>query len=93
MNETLTAYERIALMGTRFKTYRRALGISQKRLHEITGVAMSTISLFENGKGQGMSISHFLLILDALDLEFDYESMIPEVRRKDLAKLWKEQNR
>ena len=93
MYNPLTAYETIALMGSRFKQYRRALGMSQKRLHEITGVAMSTISLFENGKGQGMSLSHFLLLIKALDLEFDYESIIPEVRKKDLAKLWKEQNR
>ena len=59
----MTNFDTIALLGQRFRTYRKALHISQRQLHEKTGVSLFTISSFENGKGQGLSLSHLLSLL------------------------------
>ena len=57
-----TPYESIVSLGEAFAKYRKSLKISQQRLHEMTGISIFTISQFENGKGQGLSLSHFLLL-------------------------------
>ena len=93
MNGQETVFDKIVKLGLRFKEYRKALGVSQRDLHRRTGVALSTISLFENGKGHGLSLSHFYLLLDALDLRIDSNAIIPEVFRSDLAKQWEKQNK
>ena len=93
MNEEENVFEKIVLLGRRFREYRKASGLSQRDLHKKTGVALSTISLFENGKGHGLSLSHFYLLLKALDLEMDPYEMIPDIFRGDLAKQWEKQNK
>ena len=93
MKEKETCFERICALGARYREYRRALGISQQDVHQKTGVALSTISLFENGKGQGMSLTHFYLLMDALDRDVDIDALIPEAHRSDLAKQWEQQNK
>ena len=93
MQELVTTYEKIVALGLRYKKYRKAVGISQQEIHRKSGVAMSTISLFENGKGQGLSLSHFSLMMEALDLEIDVNGLIPEAHRSNLAKLWEQQNK
>ena len=93
MDKIETVFDRIVALGMRFKEYRKALGLSQQDLHRKTGVALSTISLFENGKGQGLSLSHFYLLLEALDLDTDPGLMIPQASRTDLAGQWEKQNK
>lgn len=93
MDKLETVFDRIVALGMRFKEYRKALGLSQQDLHRKTGVALSTISLFENGKGQGLSLSHFYLLLEALDLGTDPGLMIPQASRTDLAGQWEKQNK
>ena len=93
MKDQENIFEKLVVLGLRFKEYRKALGVSQRDLHKKTGVALSTISLFENGKGHGLSLSHFFLLLDALDLEMDPDEIIPDVFRGDLAKQWEKQNK
>ena len=93
MDKFETVFDRIVGLGMRFKEYRKALGLSQQDLHRKTGVALSTISLFENGKGQGLSLSHFYLLLEALDLDTDPGLMIPQASRTDLAGQWEKQNK
>lgn len=88
-----TVFDMIVALGLRFKEYRKALGISQQDIHRKTGVALSTISLFENGKGQGLSLSHFYLMLEALDLVPDQNALIPNAFRSDLAGQWEKQNK
>ena len=61
-----TPYESIISLGEAFAKYRKSLKISQQRLHERTGISIFTISQFENGKGHGLSLSHFLLLMDAV---------------------------
>ena len=93
MYEQENVFDKIVVLGQRFKEYRKALGVSQRDLHKKTGVALSTISLFENGKGHGLSLSHFYLLLEALDLGIDSNVIIPDVFRGDLAKQWEKQNK
>ena len=93
MKDRENIFEKLVVLGLRFKEYRKALGVSQRDLHRKTGVALSTISLFENGKGHGLSLSHFYLLLDALDLEMDPDEIIPDIFRGDLAKQWEKQNK
>ena len=81
------------MLGRRFKEYRKALGFSQQDIHRKTGVALSTISLFENGKGHGLSLTHLYLLLDALDLEMEPDTIIPDAFRSDLAGQWEKQNK
>ena len=61
-----TPYESVVSLGEAFAKYRKSLKISQQRLHEMTGISIFTISQFENGKGHGLSLSHFLLLMDAV---------------------------
>lgn len=88
-----TCFDRIAALGVRYKAYRRAIGVSQQTVHRKTGVALSTISLFENGKGQGLSLAHFFLLMDALDLDIHAFDLVPDAHRSDLATMWKQQNK
>jgi toxin-antitoxin system, antitoxin component, xre family len=84
----MTNFDTIALFGQRFKNYRKALHISQQQLHKKTGVSLFTISSFENGKGQGISISHLLSLLNALDLGASFIDLIPEIPAIDPEKMW-----
>ena len=93
MSNLLTAFERIVLLGRHYKEYRKAIGLSQQDVHRKTGIALSTISLFENGKGQGLSLEHFYLLMDVLDLQIDETALIPVVHKSDLASLWEKQNK
>lgn len=88
-----TVFDIIVELGMRFKKYRKALGLSQQDIHRKTGVALSTISLFENGKGQGLSLSHFYLLLESIDLGLEPSLIIPDAFRSDLAKQWENQNK
>ena len=87
-----SSYEIIEELGKAYKKYRRSIGLSQKDIHDKTGVAMSTISSFENGKGQGLSLAHFASMLSALGLEDGLQGIVPEVLTIDLQKLWEKEN-
>ena len=84
----MTNFDTIALLGQRFKAYRKALHISQQQLHKKTGVSLFTISSFENGKGQGLSISHLLSLLNALEVGNTFMDLIPDIPSIDPEKLW-----
>ena len=92
-HSSLTPYESIASLGASFAKYRKSLKVSQQRLHEKTGISIFTISQFENGKGQGLSLSHFLLLLDAVGLDISLTNLIPIASVIDPEKIWKAQNR
>lgn len=88
-----TPYQSIVSLGEAFAKYRKSLRISQQRLHEKTGVSIFTISQFENGRGQGLSLSHFLLLLEAVGLDISLRGLIPPATDVDPEKLWKLQNK
>lgn len=86
-------YEFAAELGIAYGRYRRTIKVSQKKVHEATGVSIFTISAFENGKGQGLSLSHFLALLDAVGLRENLRDFFPEEYPYDLKKLWNKQNK
>ena len=88
-----TPYESIVSLGEAFAKYRKSLKISQQRLHERTGISIFTISQFENGKGHGLSLSHFLLLMDAVGLEMTLSDLIPVVSEINPEKMWILQNK
>ena len=88
-----TPYESIVSLGEAFAQYRKSLKISQQRLHEMTGISIFTISQFENGKGHGLSLSHFLLLMDAVGLDVSLSDLIPVVSEIDPEKMWMLQNK
>ena len=88
-----TPYESIVSLGEAFAKYRKSLNISQQRLHEMTGISIFTISQFENGKGHGLSLSHFLLLMDAVGLDVSLSDLIPIVSDIDPEKMWMSQNK
>lgn len=85
----MTNFDTIALLGRKFKTYRKAIHMSQQQLHKKTGVSLFTISSFENGNGQGLSLSHLLSLLNALDLGASFSELIPDIPSIDPEKMWK----
>ncbi len=85
--------EIVSILGEKYKDYRKALGLSQRDIHLKTGIAISTISLFENGKGQGMSLENLVSLLKAVELEDGLTEIIPVVPSADLEKEWNKRNR
>ncbi|MDE5611884.1 MAG: helix-turn-helix domain-containing protein [Odoribacter sp.] len=92
-DDTNTPYESIVSLGETFAKYRRSLRISQQRLHEKTGISIFTISQFENGRGHGLSLSHFLLLMEAVGLEIALSDLIPLASEVDPEKVWRSQNK
>ncbi len=88
-----TPYESIVALGEAFAKYRKSLRISQQCLHEKTGISIFTISQFENGRGHGLSLSHFLLLMEAVGLEISLSDLIPLVSDINPEKLWMSQNK
>lgn len=56
-------------IGTKIKTYRKKLGLTQRQLQEKTHVHKTTISEIENGRFTG-SFDLFEKVLNAVGLEF-----------------------
>ena len=83
------SHELLFAFGEKYKNYRKALGISQKDEHLKTGIAVSTLSLFENGKGQGLSLSNLVSLLKMVGLGDSLLSIIPEIPSLDLEKEWR----
>lgn len=83
-----TNFELITEIGRRYKTYRKALKMSQKEVAEKTGISLFTISAFENGRGQGISLSHFAALLEALDLRGNLSETVPEIPSLDPERMW-----
>lgn len=84
--------EIISILGEKYKDYRKALGISQRDIHLKTGIAISTISLFENGKGQGMSLENLISLLKTVELDDGLLDVIPVIPSLDLEKEWNKRN-
>ena len=88
----LSAYDFVSQLGIRYKKYRKTLKVTQNKKKKKTGITTSTISQFENGHGQGLSLYHAVKLFQALDLPVNLE-IIPEMTRTNLSQLWKKQNK
>lgn len=93
MEQLINIHDTISKFGVSYKKYRKQIGLTQKRLSEITGLSLYTISQFENGKGQGLSFSNLCQLLQSVGLVDKILSIIPDIYEIDLAKEWKQQSK
>ena len=87
--QNLTSFQIVAEIGTRYKQFRRAAGITQMAVHVKTGIAVSTLSLFENGKGQGLSFENLVSLLKVIGLEDGLLYLVPDIPDINLERSWK----
>ena len=77
--EELTNHEILILLGKRIKEYRLAERKSQKELAELSGVSCSTISHFEQGSADNITLKSFMSLLRAMGLIDEMEKLLPEL--------------
>lgn len=73
MNNSETAKE----LSQQFKRYRIICGMTQKNLSEKTGVALRTITRFENGEEVGLFT--FISLLKGVGLTHNLKGIIPDI--------------
>lgn len=80
-----TNYEMMCLLAQRLKEYRLAARISQAEMAERSGVGLTTIAHFEQGKQVNITMSNFISLLKVLGLENRVEQILPELPMTPLA--------
>ncbi len=75
----VTNQDIILLLAQRIKEYRLATRLSQKEMAEKSGVGMATISHFEQGVTQNMSLNNFISLLRVVGMERRIEDVLPEL--------------
>ncbi len=75
----------------RLKLYRIYYPLTQRELAEKSGVSVRSISRFENG--EDISLSNYLKLLRAMDLDGRMVDMIPDQRKRPSYYLEKEAKR
>lgn len=73
------------LLALRLKEYRLAARLSQQELAEKSGVSKATISHFEQGVNQNMTLNNFISLLRVLGMENRIEEVLPELPIPPLA--------
>lgn len=73
------------LLAQRVKEYRLAARLSQKEVAEKSGVSAATISHFEQGVNQNMTLNNFISLLRVLGMENRIEEVLPELPMPPLA--------
>ena len=67
-------------MSKRIKEYRISISMTQKELADKSGVSIRSISRFENG--EDISLSLFIKILKALDLDDRLDMVVPDQSKR-----------
>lgn len=83
--------EKYSELSNRFKQYRIHYPLTQNELAEKSGVSVRSISRFENG--EDISLTNFMKLLRALDLEESIIDMIPDQSKRPSYYLEKEHKR
>ncbi|MBP7780586.1 MAG: helix-turn-helix domain-containing protein [Paludibacteraceae bacterium] len=71
--------EWIHLLGERFKDYRMRANMTQKDVAEKSGLTVQTISKFESGMTNNMSLVSFLLLIKSIGLVGRMDELLPEL--------------
>ena len=71
--------ELVRLLGQRFKDYRMRCNLTQKEVAIKSGIGMTTIHKFENGRVPNLSLSTFLLLMKAIGCINSLDEMMPEL--------------
>lgn len=69
----------INLLAQRVKEYRLAARLSQKEMAEQSGMSKATISHFEQGVNQNMTLNNFISLLRVVGMENRMEEILPEL--------------
>lgn len=67
------------LLAQRVKEYRLAARLSQKEMAEQSGMSKATISYFEQGVNQNMTLNNFISLLRVVGMENRMEEILPEL--------------
>ena len=71
--------ELVELLGRRFKDYRLRSEMTQKDVADQSGIAITTIHKFENGKAGNVSLGTFLLLMKAIGCADQLDDILPEL--------------
>ena len=77
--EFVTNQDIILMLSRRIKEYRLAARLSQKEMAEKSGVGLATISHFEQGVSQNMTINNFISLLRVVGMENRLNDLLPEL--------------
>ena len=83
--EFVTNQDIILMLSKRIKEYRLAARLSQKEMVEKSGVGLATISHFERGVSQNMTINNFISLLRIVGMENRLNDLLPELPMPPLA--------
>ena len=83
--EFVTNQDIILMLSKRIKEYRLAARLSQKEMAEKSGVSLATISHFEQGVSQNMTINNFISLLRVVGMENRLNDLLPELPMPPLA--------
>lgn len=66
-------------IGTRFRDYRTALGLTQKQVAFQSGVSVMTIVRFENGQSNSIRLDNLIALMRAIQLLERVSELVPEM--------------
>ena len=81
----ITNQDIIETLSQRIKEYRLASRISQKEMAEKSGVGLATISHFEQGVSQNMTLNNFISLLRVIGMEQRLNELLPELPMSPIA--------
>lgn len=81
----ITNQDIMLLLAKRIKEYRLAARMSQKEMAEKSGVSLATISHFEQGVNQNMTLNNFISLLRVIGMEQRIIDLLPELPMPPLA--------
>lgn len=81
----ITNQDIMLLLAKRIKEYRLAARMSQKEMAEKSGVSLATISHFEQGVNQNMTLNNFISLLRIIGMEQRLSDLLPELPMSPLA--------
>ena len=81
----ITNQDIMLLLAKRIKEYRLAARMSQKEMAEKSGVSLATISHFEQGVNQNMTLNNFISLLRIVGMEQRVGDLLPELPMPPMA--------
>lgn len=87
----ITSNEGIRIISQRIKNYRIDYPLTQKQLADRSGVSLRSIQRFETG--EDIQFGNLIKLLNALGLDHNIETLVPDVTRRPSAFLKQSSNR
>ncbi len=81
----VTNQDIIRLLAARIKEYRLAARLSQKEMAEKSGVGLATISHFEQGVMQNMTLNNFISLMRVIGMEGRVMELLPQLPMPPIA--------